>query len=24
VMEHDNPKDYKPWAKNSFNYVSKI
>ncbi len=24
VLEHDNPKDYKTWAKNSFNYVSKI
>jgi sugar phosphate isomerase/epimerase len=24
VIEHDNPKDYKSWAKNSFNYTSKI
>ena len=24
VMEHDNPKNYKSWAKNSFNYISKI
>jgi sugar phosphate isomerase/epimerase len=24
IMEHDNPKEYKSWAKNSFNYISKI
>lgn len=24
VLENDNPKDYKSWAKNSFNYISKI
>jgi sugar phosphate isomerase/epimerase len=24
VMEHDNPKDVMSWAKNSFNYISKI
>jgi len=24
VLEHDNPADYKSWAKGSFNYVSKI
>jgi sugar phosphate isomerase/epimerase len=24
VLENDNPKDYKAWAKNSFNFVSKI
>jgi sugar phosphate isomerase/epimerase len=24
ILEHDNPADYKAWAKGSFNYVSKI
>ena len=24
ILEHDNPADYKSWAKNSFNYISKI
>ena len=24
ILEHDNPADYKAWAKGSFNYISKI